>query len=548
MGGRADRYREIVEVLSVHGFGFAVGAMGMAGRFPFRRLPGHERNRVYSQPEHLRLALEQLGPTFVKMGQLLSTRPDLLPHDYVLELSKLQDEVAPVPAAAVLDVITDELGGTTAFDSLTEEPLASASIGQAHAGTVDGVDVVVKVRRPGVVETVERDLEILGDLAVRASRRWEAARDYDLVELTAEFGSTLRHELDYLREGRNAERFAASFASDRDVHIPRVLWERTTSRVLTLERIRGIKVTDVAALDAAGVDRAQLAVRAATVLCKMVFEDGFFHADPHPGNFFVEPGGVLGIIDFGMVGELDDALRARLGDLLIALMRSDADQATDAVLALNRSTAPVDRGALRDDVQAMVERFSGHSLVDFPVSELVKDIQRTLHHHHLRMPSDLALLFKALLMAEGLGARLDPDFQFITVLAPYAERLMMQRVSPAAISRWLADLATELRDAGRQAPRALRGVLHVLERGGFDLHLRSNDLDRLLLETDRLGNRVVAGLLAAGLINGLGRVVATTTGRRPALRDASIVAGAGALGALAAYLVGTATRHGTGRR
>lgn len=341
--------------------GYLVGVLGLARVVPFERgLLGHERRAErYTQPEHVRLALEQLGATFVKLGQVLSTRADLMPPEYQAELAKLQDAAPPIPADAVQEVVAQELGADAdaAFAAFDLEPLAAASIGQAHAATLpDGTEVVVKVRRPGVVDQVQQDLEILQNLVASASRRWEATAGYDLVGLADEFARTLRAELDYLQEGRNAERFAANFADDPDVQIPRVFWETTTSRVLTLERIRGIKISDLDALDAAAIDRRALAERATRVTAQMVFEDGFFHADPHPGNFFIQPGGRIGIIDFGMVGTVDDRLRERLGTLLMALAREDADRVAGALLALGISAGTVNRVALRDDVAELLAR------------------------------------------------------------------------------------------------------------------------------------------------------------------------------------------------
>ena len=260
-------------------------------------------------PAHLRLALEDLGTVFIKLGQFLSTRADLLGDEYQAEeLAMLQDAAPPVPTDVVQDILALELDGDpgTVFASFELKPLAAASIGQAHAATLrDGTDVVVKVRRPGAVEEVAQDLEILHDCAAHASRRWETAARYDLVGLVEEFARTLRAQLDYLPEARNAERFAANFARDQSVLIPRVFWEVTTSRVITLERVRGMNVMDLAALDAAGVDRHELALRATRVAANMICEDGFFHADPHPGDFFIQDTGRIGIIDFGMVGLVD---------------------------------------------------------------------------------------------------------------------------------------------------------------------------------------------------------------------------------------------------
>ena len=245
-----------------------------------------------------------------------------MPPEYHEELAKLQDAAPPVSSDAVEEVVTAELGQPVEemFASFDREPLAAASIGQAHAATLrDGTEVVVKVRRPGVVEKIEEDLRILQSLAVRANHRWEIAEQYDVVALAQEFAQTLRAELDYVREARNAERFAENFADDPGVHVPRVFWETSTSRVLTLERLRGIKVSDVEALDAAGIGRKELAERAARITLDMIFEHGFFHADPHPGNFFVEPDGTLGIIDFGMVGTVDERTQDQLAQLLLAI-------------------------------------------------------------------------------------------------------------------------------------------------------------------------------------------------------------------------------------
>lgn len=543
MGSRRDRYREIVETLSVHGFGFTIGAMGLQGRFPFRRgLPGHQQGRTYTQPEHLRLALEQLGPTFVKLGQLLSTRSDLLPSEYTVELAKLQDDTAAVPANVILEALTEEVGDPGVFDRFDDEPLASASIGQAHAASLAGTEVVVKVRRPGAVETVRADLEILQNLAVTAARHSEVARGYDVIGIAHDFSTTLLAELDYLAEAHNAERFATSFADDPHVQIPAVLWETTTSRVLTLQRVHGLKIDDVAALDAAGIDRRELAARATGMLCQMVFEDGFFHADPHPGNFFVAPDGSLAVIDFGMVGELDDALREHLIALLVPLLRGDLDRTTEAMLDLVGNPPGVDREALRAGLQPLVERFSGVPLADLALTGLITDVLALVRRHQLRLPTDLALLFKMLLMAEGLGQRLDPEFQLSSVVAPYAERLALRRHSPDAMVDRILHVARDLLDAGAQAPGSVRGLAEVLERGGFDVSLRSTDLHQIVREADRIGDRVIAGLVAAALIDGVGHIVAASTGRGKLLQGPLVVAGAGALGVLGTYLA-RSSRH-----
>ena len=506
-----DRYREIAETLSRHGMGYLVGVLGLERLVPFHRgLLGHERRaEPYTRPEHVRLALEQLGATFTKLGQILSTRPDLLGPEYGRELAKLQDAAPAVPGEAISEALKAELGGTVEefFSTFELQPIAAASIGQAHAATLhDGTDVVVKIRRPGVVEQIEQDLEILQNLATRASHRWDAAAGYDLIGLADEFAHTLRAEVDYLREGRNAERFAANFAGDPDVHIPSVFWETTTSRVLTLERIRGINISDLAGLDAAGIDRRALAERATRVVAQMVFEDRFFHADPHPGNFFIEPGGRIGIIDFGMVGEVDERLRTQLGHLLLGLARQDPDRIADAVLALAASDATVKRADLRDDLAGLVSRYEDATLGDIPLGALIEEVLAILRRHRLRLPHELALLIKALAMNEGMGAWLDPEFRLGDVLAPYAERLIGAELSPAALARRFKEAGLQAAELGIELPEQLHRVLSAIDREGLQLQLPAAQLEQLIARNERQTNRLVTAVIGAAVIQGLALV------------------------------------------
>jgi len=547
---RVHRYQEISEVLARHGLGFLVGITGLERWVPFHQgLMGHDRrDEPYTNPDHLRLALEELGPTFIKLGQLLSTRPDLLPPQYQRELARLQDGAPPVPGATIQQQIREELGAEPdeVFADFSFEPLASASIGQAHAATLhDGTRVVVKVRRPDVIPTIEADLDILQNLAVQINHRWEAAADYNLPGIAADFAQTLRAELDYLQEGRNAERFAENFASDPGVHIPRVFWETTTSRVLTLERIVGMKVNDLAALDRAGIDRAALAVRSADTALKMVFEDGFFHADPHPGNLFIEPdGGSIGLIDFGMVGEVSDKLRGQLNVLLIALVRKDPGRVGSALLNLSVTRQPVDRSRLRADVTRFIALYEGRQLQQMEIGPLITQAVALMRTYHVQMPQELAKLLKMMIMAEGIGVELDPGFNLGVVLAPYAKKLMFGRFAPQAMAMRMAEAGADAAELAADLPELLRRFVDILDAGGMEVHLRAAELEPLVGRVERVGNRLVAAMIAAALIGGVGALTTGDKERWGSWEKPLMRTGLGAGGALGAYLLWTSRRTG----
>ena len=462
------------------------------------------------RPLHLRQALEELGTTFIKLGQILSTRADLLPPTYMAELAKLQDSASPVAFKEIEEVLVTELGQPIEhiFAQFDPVPLAAASIGQAHAATLeDGTEVVVKVRRPGVVEQVNEDLEILKELAAGASRHWNFAEHYDLTGLVEEFSQTLRRELDYIREAHNAERFAVNFAGDPHIHVPQVFWEATTSRVLTLERIRGIKINDLKALDEQGTDRRWLADYATNVVLKMVCEDGFFHADPHPGNFFIEPNGTIGLIDFGMVGVIDEQTQELLAELLIAINHQDAARLVDVFLDLGVSRERIDRASVRRDIDQLLSTYWGLPLGELRVGTLLNDVYSIMRRHHLHLPSNLALLLKTVIMIEGLGGALDPDFHLPKVLTPYTERLVLRQYSPFRWARSFGRSSLELARFAVEMPQHLRRIAAAAESGNLQIGMRPEGFDPVIDRLERIANRIVLGVIAAAFINGLAVLV-----------------------------------------
>lgn len=497
------------------------GALGLERVVSVERvLLRHGAGAQIRPAERLRVALEELGATFIKLGQLLSTRADLLPAEYADELARLQDAAPPVPFEAIRDAVDGELDGGIdgSYESFEARPLAAGSVGQAHAAVLhDGTQVVVKVRRPGVVEQVEQDLEILHNLAARAKRRWPAAETYDVMGLAKEFAAGLRSQLDYLEEACNAERFARNLSAVPDVRVPRIFWELTTSRVITMERLGGMKVTDLPALDAAGVDRHALADRAARLVGRMVFKDGLFHGDPHPGNFFIEGTGRIGIIDFGIVGTLDEGLRQRLRTLLVALERGEPDRVASALIALHVSSGTVDREGLREDLRPLLARYARRSISTIDMRRAVSDLLDVVRAHRLHVPRDLALLLGTLGVEEGIVEKLDPGFSFFEALGPYVRADVLSQLAPSSLVRRFERIGLDAFEFAEEAPGQLRRALDALAGGGFEMHLRADELEQLMSRAERLGNRIARSILAAAALNVAGELVAAR--RRRAVRS-----------------------------
>lgn len=509
---RRRRLAQIVAVMSRHGLGYLLGRFGLESLLPFHkgRLGHTARDEPYTRPDHLRLALEQLGTTAIKFGQILSTRSDLLPPAYIEELAKLRDSVPPVSAAAIRAEIERELGRPVVelFAEFDDVPLAAASIGQVHAAQLpSGEAVVVKVQKPGVAEQVDVDLRLLLDLARMAQGRSTLARDYDLVAIAEEFAWTLRGELDYQREGRNADAFRRQFTGNPDIDIPTIFWSHTTGRVLTMQRLTGVKIDDVEGLRRLRIDPHDLAVRSANLVLFEVFEHGFYHADPHPGNFLVLESGAIGALDFGMVGRISSAMKLDLFDLMSAVVARSPDQVVDAFEALGISGVGMNRAALVRDVGHLLERYIGRPLVEIRMDEVTEAIFAVVRRHRLRMPAELVLLMKTLAMNEGVGRHLDSGFNASEVAAPFVRTAMRRRLRPA---EWEPELRRGLIDLGRAGldlPGQLRRLGRRLDRGELTFAVRHQQLDEPLRRIDAMVNRLALSILVAAFVIGTGLIM-----------------------------------------
>jgi ubiquinone biosynthesis protein len=499
------RYRQIATVLARHGLGWLALELGLGDLLPFHKgLLGHPtRTTPYTRPEHTRMALEDLGVTFIKLGQILSTRPDLMPPGNVVELAKLQDAAPPVPYDEVAAIIEAVLGARPErlFSSFEQVPRASASVGQAHAALLsDGTSVIVKVQRQGVQRLVEDDLAVLADLAQIAASRPALKGRGDLAELVAEFTQTLRDELDYTIEGRNADRFRHAFANEPALRVPHVYWELSSRRVLTMEEIRGVKISDTAALSTAGIDRRCLAETCLRITLIEVFDHGFFHADPHPGHFFVLPNGAIGLLDFGMVGRLDAELRGALLRLALALIRGDSRRMLDELLEIGVAPGHVRTSVLRRDLDRLVDHVRGRALGELVVSQAFYDLLGIAYHHRLHLPPEIALLAKVIAMSEGLGTMLDPEFRLLEVAEPYLRRVWLRSYAPSAMAARLISEGGDLAALSLELPTRVRGILRHIERGDVRVVSQVEHMDVALSTARHLVNRLALSILAAALM------------------------------------------------
>jgi ubiquinone biosynthesis protein len=498
-----NRLRQIAEVLARHGLVALADQLGL-GRFlarPWRRRAGEEVDMA-TMPVQLRETLEELGPTFVKLGQILSGRPDILPPAYTAELTKLLDSAPPFPGEQIVGSIEAELGAPLAelFSSFDLNPIAAASIGQAHRAVLpDGKKVVVKVQRPDIEEVIRADLDLLRRQARFLERRSATLKNYRLSELVEELGLALQNELDYTLEGRNAERLRGNLQDEERVIIPRVFWNLTTRRVITLQAVPGIKLNDMERLRQAGYDLARLADLTVNIYMRQVFLDGFFHADPHPANILVS-GDSIALVDFGVAGYLPPALRYALGDLLVSLLSQDAEGIVQTVLNMGAVERGVDRRALERDVQRLLHRYHDAPLEQMPAGEVLEDVMATAHRHRVHLPSDLALLARTVIVLEGVALSLDPEFVFFEAAKPFARRLIAERLS---LRRLGDDLLRTLREASQLAhslPRRLGSLADKLEAGEVSLGIDLRQMPDLSTKMDVVANRLAFSIVVAAII------------------------------------------------
>ncbi|MEA3437765.1 MAG: AarF/ABC1/UbiB kinase family protein, partial [Thermodesulfobacteriota bacterium] len=469
-----------------------------------------EKIETLTRAARARMVLEELGPTFLKMGQILSTRPDLLPVEFMKEFSKLQDEVPPFPFSEVEAAIKKDLQNPIdrIFSSFDERPLAAASIGQVHkARTLDGKNAVVKIQRPRIHRTIEVDLEIMMHLAILMERHlegWDIQRPTRVVE---EFAHTLERELDYTLEAAHIERFSRQFEDDPAVYVPQVYREATTSQILTMEHISGVKASDIDRLKKEGLDRSKIAQQGLVLIMKQIFIHGFFHADPHPGNIFILPDNVICYIDFGMMGRLDLETRERFANLIMSIVHRNEREAAEALLRLTLSEEEPDYPALQRDVAEFMDQHCYRPLKDVELGPLLHQILEMATRHRLSIPPDLFLMIKALSTVEGLGRTLDPDLDVIEQAAPFMQRIQLNRIHPRRIAKDMANSGTELFHLLKDIPGEVRTILKLARRGKIKMEFKHRGLEPMIAANDRISNRLSFAIVLASLVIGSGLIV-----------------------------------------
>jgi ubiquinone biosynthesis protein len=503
------RLHEITTVMIRHGFGDVMRRLGVISLLErtgqmLHLAQAEEKHAVLETPQRIRLAFEELGPTFIKLSQLLATRVDVFPPDWIAEFEKLQDSASPVPFDKLLPTLEKALGHSPfeLFRELQTEPCGSASIAQVHRATLlDGTAVVLKVRRPDIRPKIEADLRILNHIAVLIEAEIPEARRYQPVQIVREFGRSLLRELDLALEARTQERFRENFANDPGIVIPRIYWEWTCQHLNVQQYISGIAGNDLAAVAAAGLDRKLLAARGADAVLKMILLDGYFHADPHPGNVFYLADNRLALLDYGMVGRLSDQRRNQIVDLLIALSQHDEQGILEVLLEWTED-GDVDESRLYRDVNELASDYEFRALKDIRLGDLLSEITAIMRVHSIMLPSDLTLLFKAFITLEGLGLKLDPDFHITDHLAPFLQRVIRRRYHPATLFKrgrsGLHDVLTLIGGLPRDAARLLKQA----RRGQLKIDLDVKRLDHFGRQIDHSTNRLTIGVLTAALIIG----------------------------------------------
>ncbi len=501
------RYRCIMGVLMKYGFEEVAGVfarrlkVGLGSKgLPTSRMQNLAQT---SLPQRVRMAAEELGPTFIKLGQMLSTRPDLVPHEYVSELEKLQDNVAPEKYEHIRNAVKQQLGALPEdiFETFDSAPLAAASIAQVHrARTKEGYDVVVKIRRPGIVKTIHTDMEMIQDIAALVKLRLGRQSTIDPVRMVSEFTQAVAKEVDFANERRNQQRFMTNFAEDSTVHVPEVYEQYSSDGILTMEFIDGIKPSCIDQLESAGLAPKTVASRGADFVLKQVFDHGFFHTDPHPGNFLILPDNVLAPLDFGQVGRLTRQDRMLLQYIVLSVVDGDASKIIHGLERAQMLDDATDLTELTRDLEEILDAYIGLPLKDVPFGEALCRAFDVIRQHHIIPPRDFTLMLKSLMTIEAFATDLDTEFQIIDSLRPYARKFTFEQISPENLFRQMRKATRGAGELAARFPEDAAAIIGKFRRGNFKMHVYHDHLEELEQTLDNSSNRISFAVIIAALL------------------------------------------------
>ncbi len=508
---RIKRYRVVIFTLLKYGFGDIVDRLDLMSMVRKRRPPGNVQPRTMGPTaQRFREALEELGPTFVKLGQLLSTRPDILPESFILELEKLQDDVPSFPFSEVVEVFREEFDKSPEeiFVEIDHEPTASGSMAQVHKARLpDGTLVAVKIQRPGIVSLIDTDLSILMEIATLMERHIPELNWINPVALVQHFAASITRETDFISEFNAAKQFYNNFADDPTVVIPRVFRKYSSEKILVMDFIEGIKISDLEAIADSNLDRKTLARNGAHLILKEIFKHQFFHGDPHPGNLFALDNNRIAAIDFGIVGYLDDRTTRLLGRIFAGVIKKDIDSIVSSLEKMRILPSHVDMTAFRFDLQSFLDRYYGSTISEVDLDDIIRDSLRIVRNHQIVLPANLATIGRMLVLSTGIARKLDPDFDMLEETRPYIKNLISSQFDARNISREAFSMADDYYSIFRYLPGNLKSILNKLKKGETTINLRHQGIDRMIREIDRSSNRLSFSMIVAALIVGSSLII-----------------------------------------
>lgn len=507
----AKRLQQIVNIFLKYGFGKLIEQIHLGRFIPLKKRLGAfgvwPDVKGPSVPERLRMAFAELGPTFIKLAQVLSSRPDLITVQYANEFKKLQDEVPPFSINDAKRIIKEDIKKDISdiFIRFDEIPIAAASIAQVHRATLfDGSEVVVKIQRPYIKEQIETDISILSYIAKLLDKYLPESRFFNPIGIVEEFSRTIKKELDFTEEARNCNRFKRNFEHNPDVYFPKIYSEFVTENIIIMERIEGVRIDDILAIDRMGIDRKRLVKIGVDAYFKQILEDGFFHADPHPGNIFVMPSGVIAFLDFGIVGRVSDELKETIANTFIALIQKDFDRLIDQYVELGIIPEHADLDAFRREFKAdltdILEPLYGLALKELNFAQYLYAITHLAIRYNLKIPSNLLLINKAMLILENIGRQLDPEFDFIAASEPYASRIIRKRISPSRLYDKARKNAMEISDFAFLLPRQIKQVMKKVLKDDIHVKMFHVNLPEFIKDMDKSSNRISFALIVSAML------------------------------------------------